>query len=227
MSQAKKTIRKSNQRGKLSRELRILLMIGVPVIAITIIGISLYNANNSGGVAVDTGLLIREDSPTLGSPDAPVTIVEFLDPECEACRAAYPAVKQLLDTYGEDVRLVVRYLPLHNNSVLAAAATEAAGLQGKYWEMQEELFAHQTDWGEQQTPQTEMFIGYAEEIGLDIEQFVDDLDNPDILAKIERDRADAQALGLTGTPSFFINGERVDPLSMDRMIEMIEAGISG
>lgn len=227
MSRTKKTVRKSNQLGGLSRELRILLIIGVPVIAIMIIGVSLNNANNSGGVVTNTDLLIREDSPILGSPDAPVTIVEFLDPECEACRAAYPAVKQLLDTYGEDIRLVVRYLPLHNNSILAAAATEAAGLQDKYWEMQEELFVHQSDWGEQQTPQTQKFIGYAEEIGLDIEKFIDDLDDPDIRAKIERDHADAQALGLTGTPSFFINGERVDPLSIDRMIEMIEAGIRG
>ena len=167
----------------------------------------------------------REGAPIKGPKDAKVTIVEFLDPECEACRAAFPAVKQLLEDYGNDIRLVVRYLPLHNNSVLAAAATEAAGLQGKYWEMQEELFSHQPDWGEQQTPQTELFIEYAEEIGIDIEQFVNDLDNPDILAKIERDRADAQALGATGTPTFFINGQLVEPLGLDRMIEMIEENI--
>jgi len=197
-------------------------MIGIPIIVVLVVGISLYNVNQP---ATDDSRLVREDSKTLGPVDAPVTIVEFLDPECEACRAAFPAVKQLLEDYGTDIRLVVRYLPLHNNSVLAAAATEAAGLQGKYWEMQEELFAHQPDWGEQQTPQTELFIEYAEEIGLDIEQFVDDLDNPDILAKIERDRADAQALGATGTPTFFINGQPVEPLGLDRMIEMIEENI--
>lgn len=214
---------KSEQKNnRLSRELRILLMIGIPIIVVLVVGISLYNVNQP---ATDDSRLVREDSKTLGPVDAPVTIVEFLDPECEACRAAFPAVKQLLEDYGTDIRLVVRYLPLHNNSVLAAAATEAAGLQGKYWEMQEELFAHQPDWGEQQTPQTELFIEYAEEIGLDIEQFVDDLDNPDILAKIERDRADAQALGATGTPTFFINGQPVEPLGLDRMIEMIEENI--
>jgi protein-disulfide isomerase len=188
-----------------------------------VLGITAYNSNQANNTGVDESLLIREDSPTLGAEDAPVTIVEFLDPECEACRAAFPAVKQLLEDYGEDVRLVVRYLPLHNNSVLAAVATEAAGEQGMYWEMQEELFVHQTEWGEQQTPQTALFITYAEEIGLNIEQFTNALDDADILAKIERDHGDAQALGLTGTPTFFINGQLVEPLSLDRIIEMIEA----
>ncbi|MDX2077821.1 MAG: thioredoxin domain-containing protein [bacterium] len=225
MSETKKIQRKSNQQGGLSRQLRILLMIGIPVIVIMVIGLSLSNANTPATLDGDTALLIREDSPTLGPIDAQVTIVEFLDPECESCRAAFPAVKQLLKDYGDNVRLVVRYLPLHNNSVLAATATEAAGLQGKYWEMQEELFTHQSEWGEQQTPQTDLFIGYAEEIGLDIDQFVNDLDNADILAKIERDRADAQALKLTGTPTFFINGELVEPLNLERIIEMIEAAL--
>jgi len=223
MSKTKKHPIKSEQKSnKLNRELRILLMIGIPIIVVLMVGISLYNVNQP---AKDDSRLVREDSKTLGPVNAPVTIVEFLDPECEACRAAFPAVKQLLEDYGNDIRLVVRYLPLHNNSVLAVAATEAAGLQGKYWEMQEELFSHQPDWGEQQTPQTELFIEYAEEIGIDIEQFVNDLDNPDILAKIERDRADAQALGATGTPTFFINGQLVEPLGLDRMIEMIEENI--
>ncbi len=208
---------------KLSKELQWLLLIGIPIIVVMVLGVTLYNSNQASNAGVDESLLIREDSPTLGAEDAPVTIVEFLDPECEACRAAFPAVKQLLEDYGEDVRLVVRYLPLHNNSVLAAAATEAAGEQGMYWEMQEELFVHQPEWGEQQTPQTELFITYAEEIGLNIEQFVDALDDEDILAKIERDYADAQALGLTGTPTFFINGQLVEPLSLDRIVEMIEA----
>ncbi len=212
----------SSKRGKRkNREALILLMIGIPVVIVGILLASLYNRGRSSVVADDT-LLIRPDSPTLGSATAPVTIVEFLDPECESCRAAFPFVKQLLEEYDERVRLVVRYFPLHNNSVLAAAATEAAGAQGMYWEMQELLFTRQPEWGEQRTPQTDRFIGYATELGLNIEQFTADLQNPDYLARVERDQADGEALGVTGTPTFFINGRRVEELSADAIIAMIE-----
>jgi len=169
---------------------------------------------------------MRSDSVTLGAADAPVTVVEFLDPECEACRAAFPFVKQLLEQYEGRIRLVVRYFPLHNNSVLAAKATEAAGAQGKYREMQEMLFTRQPEWGEQQTPQTDIFIRYATELGLNIEQFTADLENPDYLTKIERDRADGEALGVTGTPTFFINGRKVEELSANSIIAMIEAQLT-
>lgn len=213
---------RSSKRGKRkNREALILLIIGIPVVVVGILLASLYNRERSGAVVDDT-LLIRPDSPTLGAADAPVTIVEFLDPECESCRAVFPFVKQLLEEYDQRVRLVVRYFPLHNNSVLAASATEAAGAQGMYWEMQELLFTRQPEWGEQRTPQTELFINYATELGLNVEQFTADLQNPDYLAKIERDQADGEALGVTGTPTFFINGRRVEELSADAIIAMIE-----
>lgn len=212
-----------SKNSKNNNELRTLLLIGIPIIIVMILAVTLYNASQPAVARVDDTLLIYEDSPTLGPYDAPVTIVEFLDPECEACRAAYPAIKQLLENYGDNVRLVVRYLPLHGSSIEAIVATEAAGLQGQYWEMQELLFIQQSEWGHQETAPIQLFIAYAEQLGLDTEQFVEDMQNPNIRAKIERDNQDAQTLGLTGTPSFFINGQRVDPLSIERMIEMIEA----
>jgi protein-disulfide isomerase len=209
---------KGGQRKR--NEARILLLIGIPIVVAGIVLAALYNRGQS--TSVDDTRLIRLDSPTLGAADAEVTIVEFLDPECESCRAAFPFVKQILQDYEGRVRLVVRYFPLHNNSVLAAAATEAAGAQGMYWEMQEMLFTRQSEWGEQRTPQTDLFISYATELGLNIEQFTADLQNPDYLARIERDQADGEALGVTGTPTFFINGRRVEELSADAIIAMIE-----
>lgn len=228
MTQASEQPQKAARRsGSLSREARILLLLGLPILVIAIALAVIYNSTQQADTASTSSVpetqLIRSDSPILGSPDAPVTIVEFIDPECEACRAAFPFVKQLLEDYDERIRLVVRYFPLHNNSVLAAAATEAAGVQGMYWEMQELLFTRQPEWGEQQTPQTDLFIGYATELGLDVEQFAADLQNPDYLAKIERDQADGEALGVTGTPTFFINGRQVKELSADAIIAMIEA----
>lgn len=238
---------KQNRVTKKSRgyasELTILSVIAVAVMIIAIAGVVLYNRSQPKPVvstsisttpvadaqgtplAADVGALIRSDSPTLGNADAAVTLVEFLDPECESCRAAHPAIKQIMTEYGGRVRLVVRYFPLHGNSVLAAAATEAAGQQGKYWEMQNLLFERQPEWGEKQTPQTALFIAYAEELGLDIEQFTVALEDTAIYEKVERDRLDGVALEVRGTPTFFVNGVLVQPLSLDRLIEMIEQGL--
>lgn len=238
---------KQNRVPKKSRsyttELTILGVIAVAVMIVAIAGTVVYNrfqpepviptaisitqvADVEGTLPTENvEALIRSDSPTLGDDDAPVTLVEFLDPECESCRAAHPAIKQIMADYDGRVRLVVRYFPLHSNSALAAAATEAAGEQGQYWEMQNLLFERQPEWGEKQTPQTELFIAYAEELGLDIEQFITDLENPAAYDKVERDRLDGMALGVRGTPTFFVNGVIVQPLSLDRLIEMIEQGV--
>lgn len=134
----------------------------------------------------------------------------------------FPVVKDVLRANGAKVRLVVRYYPLHANSILAAAATEAAGNQGKYWEMQEVLFTRQPEWGEQQQPQTDRMVQYAEELGLDRERFIADLSNPQILDKIQRDLADAKALNLRGTPSFFVNGTAVTTLSPEALQAAID-----
>jgi protein-disulfide isomerase len=213
----------------INKEMRNLLLLGLPVFVIIFVLGVLYNSSRQGDTNIGTvgnEQLIRSDSPTLGPVDAPVTLVEFLDPECESCRAAFPFVKQLLEEYDQRVRLVVRYFPLHNNSVLAAAATEAAGEQGMYWEMQELLFTRQPEWGEKQTPQTELFIQYATELGLNVDQFTADLQNPEHLTKIDRDQADGRELGVTGTPSFFVNGRRVEDLSAASIIAMIDEELS-
>ena len=226
MSQPSKTssaskLRTEKRGKKQNREVRMLLMIGIPLIIVGIVLVLLYNRNQSE-TPVDTAALIRPDSWTQGSADAPVTIVEFLDPECEYCRAAFPFVKQVLQQYEGRVRLVVRYFPLHYNSVLAAISTEAAGAQNKYWEMQEMLFTRQPEWSEQQTPQTQIFINFATELGLNVDQFTNDLQSADFEAKVNRDKADGQALGVRGTPTFFINGRQVEEPSSDAIVKIIE-----
>ena len=103
--------------------------------------------NSSVKSAISQEQLVRPDSPTLGPANAPVTIVEFYDPECEACAAFAPIVKKIYNEYGGKVRLVMRYMPLHPNSITAATFIEAAGEQGKYWQAQELLFQKQSEWG--------------------------------------------------------------------------------
>ncbi|MBX3030283.1 MAG: thioredoxin domain-containing protein [Chloroflexi bacterium] len=156
--------------------------------------------------------LIRADSPTLGPVDARVTLVEFLDPECEACRAFHPVVKDLLATYPDDLRLVVRYVPGHANSALAVVALEAAGEQGRYWEMMDALFAAQPEWGEQQTSQAEAFIDIARSLDLDMEPFIAALERADV-SSVQRDLVDVRAFGVRATPTFFIDGQQLDTTS--------------
>ncbi len=210
------------------RELKTLLALSAGVVLIMIAVTLLFNRPQQGNSAIPASaqaLLVREDSPTRGPADAPVTLVEFLDPECESCRAVHPAVEQILEDYEGRVRYVVRYFSNHNNSVLAVVAAEAAGEQGMYWEMQALLFANQTEWGERTSPQSDLFISYAQELGLDVEQFTASLQNPIYFEKAERDQRDAQALGLLGTPTFFVNGRTVYGVNGGLLRGMIEAAL--
>lgn len=172
-------------------------------------------------VSVDERL-VRPDSPAQGPENARVILVEFLDPECESCRAFYPEVKKILKEYEGQIRFVVRYMTFHSNSALAAMATEAAGSQGKYWEMQEILFNKQPEWSHKQDPQKELMIKYAQELGLNTEKFSASLSNLMVLQKLERDKEDGVALGVTGTPTLFVNGKKLEGLGYDELKSQIE-----
>lgn len=206
-------------KGGLSREAKTLLGIGaallIGAVAVIFLTGSGSSSSNSGSeqTAVGDGqsdaILVREDSPRIVAPGSEVTLVEFLDLECEACGAMYPVVKRVLAEYEGKINFVVRYFPLHQNSVLAATSAEAAGRQGKYWEMYAKLFEGQGTWGEKSQPQTEVFLGYARELGLDLARFQTDLQDPAIRAKVDRDRRDGIAAGVRGTPTFFLDGEQI------------------
>ena len=165
---------------------------------------------------------MRRHSRVLGPKDAKVTLVEFLDPECESCRAIYPMVKHLLGEYGNRVRLVVRYMPLHPNSMYAASALEAAGEQGRYWEMLETLFINQPRWGSHHDPKPELIPGLAEQIGLDMEAFRRSVNSNAHRAIVEADRKDGESLGVTGTPTFFVNGKRLETLGYETLKALID-----
>jgi protein-disulfide isomerase len=208
---------------------------GAFIVTFFVLGVLAFSQNTFNPAAIPTissspmsrtTALVFPDSPTLGPADAKVTLVEFLDPECESCRAMFPIVKRVLSEYEGRIRLVVRYFPLHSNSILAAKVTEAAGEQGKYWEMQELLFNRQSEWGEQRTSQIDKFNAYAKELGLDMAKFSAALDNPVYQTKIERDAADAATLNLRGTPSFFVNGQPVLELGYEPLKALVEAELS-
>ena len=159
--------------------------------------------------------LVRSDSASIGPAIADVTIVEFLDPECESCKAFHPVVKRILKAYEGRVRLVVRYMGFHRSSAMAVAATEAAGRQGQYWQMQELLFDQADEWGHRAVPDEAFFVKYAEKLGLDVEVFKKDLNDPKWAQKLSRDMEDGSALGVVGTPTIFINGSKLQELTYE------------
>ena len=211
----------------MTKEIKILAAVAVAVIVVAVVGASLYrnsvqNApvitnSNTGKSTIPPETLVRPDSATLGAADAKVTLVEFLDPECESCAAFAPVVKKILKDYEGRVRLVVRYMPLHPNSMRAATLTEAAGEQGKYWQMQELLFQKQSEWGTKHGPPSSaptpdinaLFDKYAKEIGLDTEKVNAAVKENRFQTKLERDLADGKTLGVRQTPSFFVNGRKL------------------
>jgi protein-disulfide isomerase len=173
-------------------------------------------------------LEIKANDWSVGPVDAKVTLVEYLDFECEACGAYYPLTTQLKEEYKDSMRFVVRYFPLpgHKNSKPSAYAVEAAGKQGKFWEMYNILFINQKNWGEGQVADQNIFEKYAVEIGLDIEQWKKDVASPEVAKRVEDSYKEAVSLGLQGTPSFFLNGKKItNPQGYDAFKKLIEAGL--
>jgi protein-disulfide isomerase len=162
--------------------------------------------------AAATAQLVREDSHRLTSPAVEkAQLVEFLDFECESCRAAHPLVEELKQEYGDRITFVNRYFPLtgHRNSGTAALAVEASAQQGKYQQMAAKLFETQTQWGGKQDSQAPVFRGYAQELGLDLAKYDAAVADEATLERIRKDAADGTALGVTGTPTFFLNGKKL------------------
>ncbi|MCV7225952.1 DsbA family protein [Mycolicibacterium komossense] len=161
----------------------------------------------------DVGRLVRDNSRRLNTaPGSDVNFVEFLDFECEACRAAFPLVEQLRAEYGDRVNFVVRYFPIqsHFNAERAARAVEAAAQQGEFEPMYKKMYETQSQWGEQQTPADALFRGFATELGVDLVAFDAAYQDPATLDRINLDVADGKALGVQGTPTIFLDGNRVN-----------------
>lgn len=156
-----------------------------------------------------------------GPADAPVTLVEYGDYQCPYCRAAYPVVKRLQKKLGKKLRFVFRNFPVtqsHPYALIAAATAEAAALQGKFWEMHDLLF-------EQQASLTPDIIPvWAKKIGLDLDQFGNDIKQGVVQKRIKEDRQSGIRSGVNGTPTFYINGTRYDgPNDYESLLEALES----
>lgn len=175
--------------------------------------VSNVNVNEVQSANEDNGNIADH---TLGNPAAKVVIIEYGDFQCPGCASAAPVLKQVMDKYQDEALFVFRNFPLstiHQNARAAAAAAEAAGLQGKYWEMHDKLFNTQSEWGNRNGSQrTDTFETYARELALDADKLVADLGLDTISAKINYDTALGKKVGVTGTPVIFVNGEKVSDI---------------
>ena len=176
--------------------------------------IDLSNVDTSKVIAASsqTGDIEEHVYPS-SNKNAKVVLIEYGDFQCPACSTMSPKLKALSEEYGDKIAVVFRNFPLSGrpNSLSAAAAAEAAGLQGKYWEMHDLLYEKQTEWGSANaTERTEFYKKYAKEVGVkDEEKFIADMKSANISKKISYDKALGTAAKITGTPSLFLNGEEL------------------
>ena len=206
------------------------LFVGIIVGTIAIIAAGILLLSRSAGPAakVDSSLLIRADSDKIASGSGTVTLVEFGDFQCPACGVYYPVVKQVISDFSSQLTYVFRNFPLdtiHANAHIAALAAEAAGRQGKYWEMHDMLYEKQADWSENKSAK-DIFVTYATSLGLNIDQFKKDIDSSDVANKVQEDINDANALAISQTPTFFLDGVKIDnPASLADFETLIKAEI--
>lgn len=212
-------------------------LIAVAVAALLVLAAVVYALVNrspapppEGGSSPGAASVVRENSHVLddGGPEA-VTVVEFLDFECEACGAFYPIVEDLREQFAGEITYVVRYFPLpgHFNSKNAAIAAEAAAGQDRFEDMYHRLFESQAEWGEAQESRADLFRGFAEEIGLDMAAYDAAVADPATAERVELDFEEGQALGVSSTPTFFLDGELLELQEWDDLENAIQAAVNG
>ncbi|PZR00873.1 MAG: disulfide bond formation protein DsbA [Cereibacter sphaeroides] len=167
--------------------------------------------------AVDEALLIRSYSPILGPVDAPVTLVEFFDPSCEACRAFHPVVSEIRRQFPTQVRVVMRYTLFHEGSDEAARILETARMQNKFEQVLGAILEKQPTWALHDGPQMDVAWRIAGAAGLDLNKAESDKLFPAITATINQDTADVEALGIRQTPTFFLNGKLLENVSAESL----------
>jgi protein-disulfide isomerase len=201
------------------------------IIALIIIGLvaaSKKHPATTSEVAIPLPTPVTSADWTRGNPNAPVTLVEYADFECPACQAYYPVIEQVFDASSSTVRMVFREFPLpqHADAIPSAKAAEAAGNQGKFWEMYSLIYPNHADWETLSDP-TSVFVGYAQKLGLNISQFTSDMNSAVVAKKISDSVTVGTAAGIDATPTFFLNGHRIqNPESYDEFITAIQTAAS-
>lgn len=162
----------------------------------------------------------------VGAGKKNVTLIEYGDFQCPACKSYFPLVEEVRKTYGDDIKFQFRHFPLtqiHPNAFVGSRAAEAAGKQGKFFEMYNLLYENQSEWSSSSNP-TPILEGYASQLSINIDQFKKDMMSAETSSVINADIKAAQAIGATSTPTFVINGKRVEenPRSIEDFKKLID-----
>ena len=200
----------------------------VGAVLLVVAGVVNMAKQNGGGETGQTyPITIAADDWVEGPADAPLTLVEYSDFQCPACAAYAPVVKQMRAEFASSTRFVYRNFPLqqHKNAKIAAYVAGAAGMQGKFFAMHDALFEHQLEWSDSSTPET-LFLQYAQTIGLDLNRLKTDLASKAVQDKVDRDVASGQTYNVNATPTFFLNGKKLqNPASPDAFRALLNAAL--
>ena len=175
--------------------------------------------------AVDPTLLIRPHSPSFGLQDAKVTLVEFFDPSCEACRAFHPTVMEIKKQFPTQVRVVLRYTVFHQGSDEAVRILEVARMQDKFEQVLNALLEKLPTWALHDGPQMDVAWRVAGAVGLDLKKAASDRLFPGITGVLNQDMADVEAVGIRQTPTFFLDGKRLENVSPESLIAEVKAAV--
>lgn len=189
------------------------LIIVVAIFILAVGALVMFSRGGSGG-GINAEFALDKISPldhVKGAASSTVVLIEYSDFQCPACRAYYPLIRELVQTYGDRIAIVYRHYPLksiHINAEPAAWASEAAANQGKFWEMHDLLFEKQAEWEKASDPKT-IFGEYATLLGLDKAKFLADLDSKQVKNIVNDQRQSALKNGFNATPTFVLNGKQI------------------
>jgi protein-disulfide isomerase len=195
----------------------------VGILTVVLFGGAIWYSNVSSKQS-NEGVTVTDH--VTGDPNAAVTLTEYSDFQCPACGAFYPVLKEVLTKYGDKIRFEYKHypLPMHPYAPQAAMAAEAAGQQGKFFEMADKLFMNQKVWTESPTPQS-FFVQYAGELGLDQKKFATQMNASVLRDHINANKDEASKMGLTGTPTFFLNGQKMEIASYEDFVKQVAAAV--
>lgn len=203
------------------------------VVVVVLGGLVVYSRISNPSIdvsSVDTNSIIVANEQNgqigdhvLGNADSKVILIEYGDFQCPSCGAAHPQVKEVVEAYKDKVAFIFRNFPLttiHPNARVASATAEAAGLQGKYWEMHNLLYESQDNWKDLTgTARTEAFVSYASGLGLDKDQFTKDLAANNVNRHISFDQALGKKIGVDATPTFYLNGKQLSDTESSQIVQ--------
>jgi protein-disulfide isomerase len=194
------------------------VIIGVLAVAIALAGVLMLRSDDHTKKTETSNSFYSYTPPpgatpphAVGPETSAVTLEEFGDYQCPPCRAMFPEVKKIENDYRDQIRFVFRQNPLpqiHRHAIAAAHAAEAAGLQNRFWAMHDKLYENQETWAAADDPRP-MFIEYARTMGLDVDRFTKDMLSQEVDDRLVEDHKRAAALGVVGTPTFFLNGQEL------------------